>query len=151
VLIDSGNQLDVTGDAAINVTPDRVRLFFGVESRHKELLMAKAENDAAVRKVIASLRALNVAPSDIQTDYLQVNMSYVSGNGTIVDCYTVTKTCRFCSGTWVSSRRFSARRCWPAPTTLAICLAQRLPRRATHSFPPYSRDGMWCGAAPPVP
>ncbi len=90
-LIDGGNRLNVTGDAAINVTPDRVRLFLGVESRHKDLLTAKAENDAAVRKVIAALRALNVASSDVQTDYLQVNMSYVSGNGTLVDYYMVTK------------------------------------------------------------
>jgi uncharacterized protein YggE len=34
--------INVTGDAAVNVVPDRVRLSLGVESRHKSLQVAKA-------------------------------------------------------------------------------------------------------------
>ena len=82
--------LNVTGDAAINVVPDRVRLFVGVESRNKDLLVAKAENDAGVRKVIAAARAMNVTPGDIQTDYVHVDMSY-DNDGTTIDYYKVTK------------------------------------------------------------
>jgi len=87
----SSSTLNVTGDAAVNVAPDRVRLFVGVESRNKNLLMAKAENDAGVKKVIEAVRALNVLPGDIQTDYIQVDMSYDSNIGTIVNYYSVTK------------------------------------------------------------
>jgi uncharacterized protein YggE len=90
-LFDSTNALHVTGDAAILVVPDRVRLFLGVESRHKDLRAAKTDNDTAVKKVIDAARALNVAAGNIQTDYIQVGMSYESNNATVVDYYTVTK------------------------------------------------------------
>ena len=85
------SMLNVTGDAAVNVVPDRVRLFVGVESRNKDLLVAKAENDLGVRKVIEAARALNVTPGDIQTDYIQVDMSYDRDNATSIDYYQVTK------------------------------------------------------------
>jgi uncharacterized protein YggE len=88
--INGPNTLNVTGDAAVNVVPDRVRLFLGVESRNKDLLVAKAANDAGIRNVIAAARALNITPGDIQTDYIQVDMSYDDG-GTIVAYYKVTK------------------------------------------------------------
>jgi uncharacterized protein len=91
ISLNSSNTLNVTGDAAVNVAPDRVRLFVGVESRNKNLLMAKAENDAAVRNVIEAVRALSVTPGDIQTDYIRVDMSYDRNLGTTVDYYRVTK------------------------------------------------------------
>jgi len=87
----SSPTLNVTGDAAVNVMPDRVRLFLGVESRNKDLLAAKAENDAGVRKVIAAARGLNIAPEDIQTDFIEVNISYSNNNTAILDHYRVTK------------------------------------------------------------
>ncbi len=83
--------LNVTGDATVTIVPDRVRLFLGVESRNASLVAAKTENDAAVRKVIDAARVLSVPPGDIQTDYMQVDMSYDSNAGTIVDYYKVTK------------------------------------------------------------
>lgn len=91
VSLNNPSTLNVTGDAAVNVAPDRVRLFVGVESRDKNLLTAKADNDAAVRNVIEAVRALSVAPGDIQTDYIRVDMSYDGKLGTIVDYYRVTK------------------------------------------------------------
>jgi uncharacterized protein YggE len=83
--------LNVSGEAAVTVVPDRVRLFLGVESRNQSLLAAKTDNDAGIRRVIDAARALNVPAGDIQTDYMRVEMSYQSGNGTIVDYYKVTK------------------------------------------------------------
>jgi len=87
----NSSTLNVTGDAAVNVEPDRVRILLGVESRGKALLAAKAENDAATRKVIDAARAMNIPAGDIQTDYMQVDMSYDSNSGTLVDYYKVTK------------------------------------------------------------
>jgi uncharacterized protein len=85
------NSLSVTGDAAVNVAPDRVRLFVGVESRNQNLLTAKAENDAGIRRVIEAARTLDIAAADIQTDYVRVDMSYDGDVGTVVDYYRVTK------------------------------------------------------------
>lgn len=79
--IEGSSTISVTGDAAVNVVPDRVRLFLGVESRQKNLLAAKAENDAGVKKVIDAARALNIAAADIQTDYMQVDMTYRAASG----------------------------------------------------------------------
>jgi len=89
-LAQNASTLNVNGDAAVNVEPDRVRILVGVESRNAALLAAKAENDAATKKVIAAARASNVAAGDIQTDYMQVDMSYDNG-GTVVQYYKVTK------------------------------------------------------------
>jgi uncharacterized protein len=83
--------LDVTGDAAIMVMPDRVRLFLGVESRNQSLVAAKAANDASVRQVIDAARAMSIAPADIQTDFMQVNLRYDNNAETVVNHYIVTK------------------------------------------------------------
>jgi uncharacterized protein YggE len=83
--------LDVTGDAAIMVMPDRVRLFLGVESRHQNLVAAKAANDASVRQVIDAARAMSIASADIQTDYMQVSLRYDNNAETVVNHYIVTK------------------------------------------------------------
>lgn len=85
------NTLSVTGDASVMVMPDRVSLSLGVESRNESLVAAKAENDAGVRKVIDAARAMGIAATDIQTDYMQVQMRYDNDAQTVVSYYVVTK------------------------------------------------------------
>jgi uncharacterized protein YggE len=85
-------QLAVTGDAEVQVVPDRVRLSVGVESRDKLLTEARAHNDAAVKMVLTALRGLGINSDDIQTDFIRVDMSYVADNATLVDYYNVQKT-----------------------------------------------------------
>src|SRR5262245_45779053 len=85
------NALSVTGDASVMVMPDRVNLSLGVESRNQSLVAAKAENDAGVRKVIDAARAIGIAATDVQTDYMQVSMRYDGNAETVVDYYIVTK------------------------------------------------------------
>jgi len=85
------SNIDITGDAAINVAPDRVRTDFGVETRNKVLDTAIAQNDAIVRRVIAAAREFHIEESDIQTDS-HVEMAYDSHDGTVVDYYQVTKS-----------------------------------------------------------
>lgn len=87
---ESGN-IDITGDAAINVAPDRVRINFGVETRNKVLDTAIAQNDAIVRRVIAAGRDFHVDESDLQTDNIHVELHYDGNDGTVVDYYQVTK------------------------------------------------------------
>src|SRR6478752_5127842 len=81
------SSLDITGDAAINVAPDRVRTNFGVETRNKVLDTAIAQNDAIVRRVIAAAREFHIEEGDIQTDSIHVEMAYDSHDGTVVDYY----------------------------------------------------------------
>jgi len=86
------SNIDITGDAAINVAPDRVRTDLGVESRNKVLDTAIAQNDAIVRRVIGAARDFHIEEGDIQTDSIHVEMAYDSHDGTVVDYYQVTKS-----------------------------------------------------------
>jgi uncharacterized protein len=85
------NSIAVTGDAAINVAPDRVRLNFGVETRNQALVAGVAENDAIVRRVMAAIRDLQVEAGDIQTENIHVTLGYDSHDSTLIDYYEVSK------------------------------------------------------------
>jgi uncharacterized protein len=86
------NQLSVTGDAEVQVTPDLARLSVGVESRNKVLAQARNANDAGVKAVLAAMRGLGIEPGDVQTDFMNVSMTYTGSNGAVVDYYIVEKT-----------------------------------------------------------
>ena len=91
-LFAQAQDLSVTGDAEIQVTPDRVRLALGVETRDKLLAQARLRNDSGVKAVLAAVRAIGVDSGDIQTDFMKVDMRYQNGDGTAVDYYIVEKT-----------------------------------------------------------
>jgi uncharacterized protein YggE len=83
--------IDITGDAAVNVAPDRVTLNLGAESRNKVLSAAISQNDAIVRKVLQTARGFHVEEGDIQTEDIHVELQYQQGNPTVIDFYDVTK------------------------------------------------------------
>lgn len=83
--------VSVSGDAQVNVAPDRVTILLGVETRHKELDTAKEQNDTLVRRVLEACHKLAVDPSDIRTDFIHVDLHYQQGDPTVVDHYEVTK------------------------------------------------------------
>jgi uncharacterized protein YggE len=82
----------VTGEAEVKVVPDQVVLSLGVESRDASLANAKRQNDAAVRKVLGVFRQFAIDPTDVQTDFMTVDIRYNSSAQTIVDHYVVEKT-----------------------------------------------------------
>ena len=82
----------MSGDAQVNVVPDRVTILLGVETRSKNLQEASSQNDALIRQVLAAARGLEVNASDIQTDFIHVDLAYKnSDDSTLVDYYKVTK------------------------------------------------------------
>jgi uncharacterized protein len=84
--------VEVNGDAEVKVVPDRVSIQFGVETRNASLDTATAGTDAAVKKMIAAFRALGVDESDIQTDFIRVEIAYADqGRSTSIDHYTAMK------------------------------------------------------------
>lgn len=89
--VPESSTIDITGDAAINVAPDRVRINFGAETRNKVLDAAIAQNDAIVKKVIGAARDLRIEESDIQTENIHVDLRYDDHDSTLVDYYQVTK------------------------------------------------------------
>lgn len=89
--LSSLNGVSVSGDAQLNVVPDRVTILLGVETRNKNLNEASAQNDSLIRQVLAAARSLEVNASDIQTDFIHVDLAYQNNDSTIVDYYKVTK------------------------------------------------------------
>jgi uncharacterized protein len=88
----SGNGVNVSGDAQVNVVPDRVTILLGVETRNKSLDEASSQNDSLIRQVLAAARKQEVNASDIQTDFIHVDLAYKNNDdSTLVDYYKVTK------------------------------------------------------------
>jgi len=68
--------ISVTGTAEVNVAPDEAVLSLGVESRDKDLSVAKAQHDSRVRKLLAEARNAGVEEKNIQTSALQMRPEY---------------------------------------------------------------------------
>ena len=68
-----------------------VTILLGVETRNKNLNEASSQNDSLIRQVLAAARSLEVNASDIQTDFIHVDLAYQNNDSTIVDYYKVTK------------------------------------------------------------
>ncbi|MBC8044931.1 MAG: SIMPL domain-containing protein [Rhizobacter sp.] len=72
----------VSGDAEVKVVPDEVLISIGVETENKNLDAARSENDRRTGEVLASLKAMNIDPKYIQTDYLSAEPRYEYESGT---------------------------------------------------------------------
>jgi uncharacterized protein YggE len=68
----------VSGQAEVRVVPDEVTFTLIVEKIDKNLSAAKEQNDESVRQILALARRFKVAPQDVKTDYISVNMKYTS-------------------------------------------------------------------------
>jgi uncharacterized protein len=68
--------VSVTGTAEINVAPDQVTMSLGIESRDKDLLVAKSKHDERVKKVIALAHNAGVEQKDIETSALRMAPNY---------------------------------------------------------------------------
>ena len=90
--LDGGsNTINISGDAEVKVVPDRVSILLGVESRSKTLEAATAQTDSAIRQVMATARKFGVDATDIQTDYIHVDLVYNDKQSTVIEYYTATK------------------------------------------------------------
>jgi len=92
VYTNQGNVVSVTGDAEIKVIPNQVVLSLGVETRDRSLAVARVQNDSVVRSVLDAIARFQVDPTDVQTDFIQVNIRYQSTAETVVDHYEVEKS-----------------------------------------------------------
>lgn len=68
--------ITTTGTAEIFVDPDQVSISLNVEKLSKDLQKAKADNDAAVEKIIAETRKFDIEPKDVKTRRISVEMQY---------------------------------------------------------------------------
>jgi uncharacterized protein YggE len=68
--------ISVGGVAEINVSPDQVVLKAGVESRDKDLTVARNQNDIRVKKIIALARKTGIEAKDIQTSNVRMSPDF---------------------------------------------------------------------------
>ena len=86
------NMVSVTGDAEIKVIPNQVLLSLGVETRDKSLTTARLRNDNAIKNVLGAIGRFQIDPTDVQTDFVQVDIRYNGTIETVVDHYVVMKS-----------------------------------------------------------
>ena len=68
--------ISVTGTSEIKVAPDEVTLFLGVESRDKDLAVAKANNDKSIKNLLSLAHNVGIDAKDIQTSALNMGPKY---------------------------------------------------------------------------
>lgn len=69
-------EITVMGDAAIKVPPNEVAITLGVETRDKDLRIAKRANDQRMKSVLAAAKDNGVEARNIQTDYVGIEPEY---------------------------------------------------------------------------
>ena len=68
--------ITVTGEAEVLVVPDEVVFDLTVQTLNKELRVAKSQTDERLKRLIDLTRRYNVAPRDVQTDYVKLEPRY---------------------------------------------------------------------------
>lgn len=84
--------ITVGGSGAVTVVPDRARFSFGVETRGRTAADALASNTAAMRKVIAALKAAGVADRDLQTQQVALSAVYSDDENQTVVGYAASNS-----------------------------------------------------------
>ncbi len=64
--------ISVTGEALVNVVPDRIVITGGIETWNEDVERAKESNREGLRRCISMLREAGVPEKDIQTDNLSI-------------------------------------------------------------------------------
>ena len=77
--VQSGERdIEVIGEASVNVTPDFARLTLGVTTAGRDARDALAANAKSVASVIAAIKGEGVAPADVQTSSLSISPNFAN-------------------------------------------------------------------------
>lgn len=69
---DSRPKITVTGEAVVNVKPDKVVISLGIETSDADISTAKLKNNEIMQKSVLVMKELGIPEKDVQTDYLSV-------------------------------------------------------------------------------
>ncbi len=70
--------ITVSGEALVQVVPDKVTIVFGIETWDKDIHIAKQQNTEIHERAVAAIRRVGVRERDIQTDHLSLEPRYES-------------------------------------------------------------------------
>lgn len=83
--------ITVSGQAEVKVEPNEVVFTLSVVKLDKDLMAAKEQNDQSVRRIMELTRRYNIAPQDVQTDYISVEPQYREERKTVANGLVETK------------------------------------------------------------
>jgi len=69
---DDRPKITVSGEAVVNVKPDKVVISLGIETSDADISTAKLKNNEIMQKTVSVLKQLAISEKDVQTDYLSV-------------------------------------------------------------------------------
>jgi uncharacterized protein YggE len=81
-------QISVSGSAEVKVVPDEIYLNVGIETRDKDLQVAKKQNDDCVSGALDFLKHNDVKEKDVKTDYISIQPVYLRDNEAYIDSNT---------------------------------------------------------------
>ena len=84
--------ITVTGEGEVKGAPDEAQLSTGVVTQAATAAAAMAKNRDAMNKVFATLKAIGIAPKDMQTSDFSVSPQYASDQTQKITGYQVSNT-----------------------------------------------------------
>lgn len=76
---DARPKITVSGEAVVNVKPDRIVIHFGIETLDKDMIAAKQKNNGILKAAMAAMLEMGIPENEIQTDNLFVEPRYRDG------------------------------------------------------------------------
>jgi uncharacterized protein len=84
------NVIAVSGSADVLVVPDQIVITLGIESRNKNIDIARAENVEKLASVLSVAKKYNIDSKDIQMDYMDVKPCDMSVKSTYYTYETIS-------------------------------------------------------------
>ena len=79
LMYDDRPKITVTGEAVVNVKPDKIVITLGIETWDTEITVAKQANNDILKKTVAAVKESGVAEKDMQTDHLSIEPRWENG------------------------------------------------------------------------
>jgi len=93
----TGSTITVTGNGAVDATPDRASFDFGVTTNGPTAAAALSRNASEARAIIAALKKAGIGSSDIQTTQVSL-WPQTSSNGTRITGYQASNSVHVTAG-----------------------------------------------------
>jgi uncharacterized protein len=75
-LFDERPKIMVSGEAVVNVIPDKIVVTLGIETRDAQIMVAKQKNNSILKKAMAVIKESGIPEKEIQTDHLSIEPRY---------------------------------------------------------------------------
>lgn len=73
---DKQSKITVTGEAVVNVRPNKIVISFGIETWDADIMAAKQKNNDILKKAVSAMKQSGVPEKEIQTDHLSIEPRY---------------------------------------------------------------------------